>query len=180
MAFIPTIYIIPVFELLVEKAETLKNPNLDSFITYFSKEWINGTEIEYWNYYNDFEIKTNNPSESYNNKINKIFNNKKPFLNHALYEYRVLINESYDHYQENIANHGAEEINKDPLRNKIKNIFDIYGMDYNQLRLDNEGDDINMDSDVYYDDKGFYEMYARHWFNCVLSLSQVIRNFNFE
>ena len=52
--------------------------------------------------------------------------------------------------------------------------------DYNQLRLDNEGNDINMDSDVYYDDNGFYEIYTRHWFNCVLSLSQAIRNFDFE
>ena len=53
-------------------------------------------------------------------------------------------------------------------------------MDYNQLRLDNEGDDINMDSDVYYDDNSFYEIYTRHWLNCVLSLSQVIRNVDFE
>ena len=180
LAFIPTIYIIPVFELLVVKAKSLNNPNLDNFLDYFSKEWIYGTDNVYWNYYNDFQIKTNNASESYNNKINKIFNNKKPFLYHALFEYRVLINESYEHYQENIINHGAEEVNKDPLRSKIKNILDKYDMDYIKLRQENESDDIDMESDVYYDDNGLYEIYTRLWYNCVLSLSEVIRNIDFE
>ena len=74
----------------------------------------------------------------------------------------------------------TEEINKEPLRNIIKNIFDKYDIDCNQLRLDNEDDDIKMTSNVYYDDKGPYEIYTRHWLNCVLSLSQVIKNVDFE
>ena len=43
-----------------------------------------GTEFSYWNYYKEFQIKTNNPSESYNYKLNNIFKNKRPFLYHAL------------------------------------------------------------------------------------------------
>ena len=43
--------------------------------------------------------------------------------------------------QENIINHGAEEVNKDPLRSKIKNILDKYDMDYIKLRQENESDD---------------------------------------
>ena len=72
LSFIPLIYVIPVFELLYEKATEINNPNLIDFMDYFSKEWIYGTETKYWNYYNDFDIKTNNASESYNHKINKI------------------------------------------------------------------------------------------------------------
>ena len=91
-----------------------------------------------------------------------------------------MINESFEHYQENIINHGAEEVNKDPLRSKIKNILDKYDMDYIKLRQENESDDIDMESDVYYDDNGLYEIYTRLWYNCVLSLSEVIRNIDFE
>ena len=162
LAFIPTIYIIPVFELLVDRASVLKNSNLDKFIEYFSKEWIYGTELEYWNYYKNFKIKTNNPSESYNNKMNKIF---RPFLYHALFEYRTLINESYEHYLENIAKHGPQEVIIDPLRNNIKIILDKCDADYNNLRLDNENCNIDMDSYVYYDSNGLYELHSRYWFN---------------
>lgn len=63
LSFIPLIYVIPVFELLYQKATEINNPNLIDFMDYFSKEWIYGTEISYWNYYNEFDIKTNNASE---------------------------------------------------------------------------------------------------------------------
>ena len=70
--FIPQIYVIPVFELLYEKAKEINNINLINFMDYFAKQWIYGTEISYFNYYKEFEIKINNASESYNNKINNI------------------------------------------------------------------------------------------------------------
>ena len=69
---------------------------------YFSKEWIYGTETNYWNYYNEFDIKTNNASESYNNK--------RPFIYHTLYEYRNLIKESLDNYTQNIMNHDSKDV----------------------------------------------------------------------
>ena len=53
-------------------------------------------------------------------------------------------------------------------------------MDYIKLRQKNESDDIDMESDVYYDDNGLYEIYTRLWYNCVLSLSEVIWNIDFE
>ena len=79
MAFIPTIYIIPLFEFLVEIAKTLKNPNLDSFITYFSKEWIKGTEFEYWNYYNDLRLKLITPQKAIIIKLIKFLKIKTHF-----------------------------------------------------------------------------------------------------
>ena len=73
LSFIPQIYVILVFELLYKKAKEINNINLINFMDYFAKEWIYGTEISYWNYFKEFEIKTNSASESCNNKINNIF-----------------------------------------------------------------------------------------------------------
>jgi len=174
--FIPQIYVIPVFELLYEKAKEINNINLINFMDYFAKQWIYGTEISYWNYYKEFEIKTNNASESYNNKINNIFEHKRPFIYHALYEYRNMIKDSLDNYTQNIMNHGIQEVIKDPLRNAIKNILDKYEEDYHKLRRDNENQDMDIESEVYYDSDGLYELYTRHWFKCVLSLADLIIN----
>ena len=124
LAFIPQIYVIPVFVLLYEKAKDINDINLINFMDYFAKEWIYGTEISYWNYYKEFQIKTNNASESYNNKINNIFEHKRSFIYHSLYEYRNMIKESLDNYIQNVMNHGIQEIIKDPLRNAIKNILE--------------------------------------------------------
>ena len=145
-------------------------------LIYFAKEWIYGTKISYWNYYKEFEIKTNNASESYNNKINNIFEHKRPFIYHALYEYRNMIKESLDNYTQNIMNHGIQEIIKDPLRNSIKNILDKYEEDYLKLRRDNENQDMDIESEVYFDSDGLYELYTPHWFKCVLSLADLIIN----
>ena len=41
----------------------------------------------------------------------------------------------------------------------IKVKENIYALN---IKIDNEGDYINMDSDVYYYDNGFYEIYTRH------------------
>ena len=91
ISFIPYIYIKPIFEYLLEKAHNINDPNLNKFMTYFANEWIYGTEYSYYNYYKEFEIKANNPSEGFNYKLNNIFKNKRPFLYHALYEDRILI-----------------------------------------------------------------------------------------
>ena len=176
LSFIPEIYIIPVFESLLEKAHQLNDINLNNFMKYFENEWIKGTEFSYWNYYNEFEIKTNNPSEGYNYKLNSIFKNKRPFLYHALYEYRILIKESYDNYIDNMAKHSSQIVQKDPLRNEVKNILDKFDNDYINLRKDNENINDDMDIDVNYDEDGLYELYSRHWLNCVLAISRIIKN----
>lgn len=108
LSFIPTIYIMPIFELLLEKAHEISDVNLNNFVTYSKNEWVNGTEFSYWNYNKELEIKTNNPSQGYNYKLNNIFKNKRPFLYRALYEYRILIKESYDNYINNIGQHGSQ------------------------------------------------------------------------
>ena len=83
--------------------------------------------MSYWTYYKEFEIKTNNASESYNNKINKIFEHKRTFIYHTLYKYRNMIKDSLDNYTKNIMNHSIQEVIKYPLRNNtIKNIIDKY------------------------------------------------------
>ena len=143
---------------------------------YFENEWSKGTEFSYWNYYNEFEIKANNPSEGYNYKLNSIFRNKRPFLYLALYEYRILIKESYDNYIDNMAKHGSQIVQKNPLRNEVKNILDKFDNDYINLRKDNENINDDMDISVNYDEDGLYELYSRHWLNCVLALYRIIKN----
>lgn len=46
-----------------EKSITIADPFLNEYVQYFDKEWIIGTEISYWNFYNDFLNRTNNYSE---------------------------------------------------------------------------------------------------------------------
>ena len=180
LSFIPIIYIIPVFELLCEKAKDINNPNLNNFMDYFKKEWVYGTETSYWNYYREFDLKTNNASEGYNHKINNIFGHKRPFIYHALFEYRNLIKEFLDNYKKNIINHGSGIIETNPLRNAVKNVLDKYDEDYLKLRRENENKDIDIDDDVYYNDDNLYELYSRHWFKCVLVLSEVINNIDYS
>ena len=87
-----------------------------------------------------------------------------------------MIKDSLDNYTQNIMNHGIQEVIKDPLRNAIKNILDNYEEDYNKLRRDNENQDMDIESDVYYDSDGLYELYTRHWIKCMLSLADLIIN----
>lgn len=46
--------IIPIWEKLKKKSITIADPFLNEYVQYFDKEWIIGTEISYWNFYNDF------------------------------------------------------------------------------------------------------------------------------
>ena len=87
-----------------------------------------------------------------------------------------MIKDSLDNYTQNIMNHGIQEVIKDHLRNSIKNILDKYEEDYLKLRRDNENQDMDIESEVYYDSDGLYELYTRHWFKCVLSLADLIIN----
>lgn len=148
--------------------QILYNSNLNNFMDYFKKEKVYGTETSFWNCYREFELKTNNASEGYNHKINNIFGHKKPFIYHALFEYKNLIKESLNNYKKNIINLGSGFIEKDPLRNAVKNVLYKYDGDYPKFRRENENKEINIDEDVYYNSYNLYELYSRHWFKCVL------------
>ena len=78
---------------------------------------------------------------------------------HALYEYRILIKESYDNYIDNMAKYGSQIVQKDPLRNEVKNILDKFENDYVNLRKDNENINIDLDIHVNYDEDWLYELY---------------------
>ena len=88
LSFISPKLVIPVFEKIKEKCFNINDSFLNQFIEYFEKEWIN-QDIKLWNYYNNFDIKTNNSSEGFNNHINHILGNKRPHFYNALYEFRI-------------------------------------------------------------------------------------------
>ena len=122
--------VIPVFEKLKEKGFNINDPFLNQFIDYFEKEWIN-QDIKLWNYYNNFVIKTIDPKDSIINHINHIFGNKQPLFYNALYEFRILIKESLDSYDNQIKIHGSQQILREPLINSLKNFIDKYELDFN-------------------------------------------------
>ena len=63
LVLIPPEVVIPIWEKLKKKNITIADPFLNEYVQYFDKEWIIGTEISYWNFYNDFLNRTNNYSE---------------------------------------------------------------------------------------------------------------------
>ena len=75
-----------------------------------------------------------------------------------------------------MAKHGSQIVQKNPLRNEVKNILDKFDNDYINLRKDNENINDDMDISVNYDEDGLYELYSRHWLNCVLALYRIIKN----
>lgn len=76
LALIPPEVVILIWEELNKKRITIVDPFLNEYVQYFNKESIIGTEILYWNFYNDFWNRINNYSESFNHKINYLFKNK--------------------------------------------------------------------------------------------------------
>ena len=64
------------------------NENLDKFLQYFEDTYIKMYPIKRWNYYNNYRHVTNNACESYNAKLNNLFQ-KKPTFFKLLYELRL-------------------------------------------------------------------------------------------
>lgn len=58
-----------------------ENYNFKKFLIYFENNYIKKYKIRDWNYYPNIEHVTNNYCESYNNKLNNMFNKKLLFLN---------------------------------------------------------------------------------------------------
>ena len=64
------------------------NENFDNFLKYFEDYYIKMYNIKNWNYFNNFRHITNNACESYNAKINNLFQ-KKPTYFKLIYELRL-------------------------------------------------------------------------------------------
>ena len=64
------------------------NENFDKFLKYFEDYYIKMYNIKNWNYFNNFRHITNNACESYNAKINNLFQ-KKPTYFKLIYELRL-------------------------------------------------------------------------------------------
>ena len=78
-------YINLVFETTRKKA---KNKNFIEFLDYFEEQYMIKWNINNWNYYHDQTHCTNNSCESYNYKLNRMFNYKPSFFK-LLYELRI-------------------------------------------------------------------------------------------
>ena len=77
LPLIPCEYVIEVFDLIKAK-NTFEE--LEEFFNYFHSTYIERYDIEFWNYYNEEYLRTNNPCESYNNRLNSYFEKKTNFL----------------------------------------------------------------------------------------------------
>lgn len=67
--------------------ENSSNENFDKLLQYFDDTYIKMYQIKRWNYYNNYRHMTNNACESYNDKLNKLFQ-KKPTFFKLIYEIR--------------------------------------------------------------------------------------------
>ena len=63
-------YIYDAFALIKSKN---KFKELNSFLDYFENNFLKTYELDWWNYYNDVNIRTNNPCEGFNNRLNSYF-----------------------------------------------------------------------------------------------------------
>ena len=90
LAFVPPEVFLPIWEELKYRSKIINDNFLNNFVEYFNKERIKGCDITYWNFYKDFNKTTNNFSESFNHKINILFNNKKTKLYSNIYNYNFL------------------------------------------------------------------------------------------
>ena len=132
-----------------------------------------------WNYYNNFDIKTNNSSEGFNN--HHIFGNKRPRLYNALYEFRILIKESLDSYDNQVKIHGSQQILRESLINTLKNFIDKYELDYQLFRNQYDDNDINGEDIDIEDDNEFMDAlnnYTELWYRFTKDVSNIIKNIN--
>ena len=71
-------YIKDVFFIIKAKNKFLE---LEPFLVYFENTFFNIFDIEFWNYINQYRLRTNNPCEDFNNKLNSYFDKKPTFYN---------------------------------------------------------------------------------------------------
>ena len=70
-------YVKDIFDLISANNQV---EELYSFLVYYKKTFINKFEIEFWNLFNEFNLLTNNPCDSYNNRLKSFFEKKLTFL----------------------------------------------------------------------------------------------------
>ena len=80
-----SLYVKNVFDIIKTKSD---NEKFNEFLTYFEEVNINLYNIKQWNYNKNYEHITNNVCESYNSKLNNLFN-KKPTFFKLVYENRI-------------------------------------------------------------------------------------------
>jgi len=77
LPLIPFKYIKDIF--FFNKANN-KFKELEDFINYYEKFFIKNDSLECWNYYNENTLRTNNPCEGYNYKLNSYFEKYLVFI----------------------------------------------------------------------------------------------------
>ena len=80
--FINPDYIFDIYNKFKEESEANNYRNFLEFLDYFKKTYLITYEIKYWNYYDHIEHITNNACESYNAKLNNLFQKNQHFLNY--------------------------------------------------------------------------------------------------
>ena len=86
---------------------------LEEFFNYFHSTYIECSDIEFWNYYNEEYLRTNNPCQSCNNRLNSYFEKKPTFfqLINILSREESLIIKDY----ENLVIQGIRKIRTKPI-----------------------------------------------------------------
>ena len=77
LPFIEPVYVEDLFNYIKDKNT---NDNFNEFLDYFKKNYIEKYWIKNWNYFEGIENIANNCCESYNNKLNNLFNKKPTFF----------------------------------------------------------------------------------------------------
>ena len=83
LPFIDTNYIKEVFDKIKLNLEGLSD-KIKEFLQYFQNQFLAHYPLQYWSYYKQYSLRTNNSCESYNKVINSYFV-KKPIFWKLLY-----------------------------------------------------------------------------------------------
>ena len=132
-------YINLVFEIIRKKT---KNKNFIEFLDYFEEQYMIKWNINNWNYYHDQTHCTNNSCESYNCKLNRMFNCKPSFFK-LLYELRIEEKEIQNTYKKRKMGLLGKEIRRRTtiekklalLKDNIKNIGELPDEDDEQKNI---------------------------------------------
>lgn len=94
---IDTDFINDVFEKIKDEVHNLPNIIKD-FLQYFETQFLEHYSIEYWPYFKQYSLRTNNCRESYNNMLNSYFVKKPTFwkLLHKLRQEIFTIEKNYN------------------------------------------------------------------------------------
>ena len=142
LCFVEPKYIIIIFNEIKEKIHIDNFMNL--FLNYFQQQFIEGRDIDSWNYCNMFRNRTNNCCEGYNTRLNGFFKTKP-----NIYKLLIILKEEesfiYKNYIQSEFNflHKIKKTDNDfvfinvmDIYYHIKNICKVSGNDYNNINDD--------------------------------------------